>query len=367
MKIAFDHQIFSSQKYGGISRYFVKLGEQLSQATRFKADIQVIAPFHSNDFLMNAGAKLKVLQISNRKLLRSRRLTRIANDLVCSATLRSSRPDILHETYYCRRDGGPKGIKRVITVYDMIHELFPQHFSTTDETSEIKRLSISRADHVICISENTRNDLVNILGVDKDKTSVIHLGFALDHKSLLIEKLRGKPFVLYVGARGGYKNFSTLVSAYAKSHKTSSEFDLICFGGGPFGTNEINLFKKLGITESVKQVSGGDELLATHYGNASLFVYPSLYEGFGIPPLEAMSFGCAVACGNISSIPEVVGDAASFFDPRSVDSLSETLERTLFDSDLKRHLIKKGFSRVKQFSWERCAEETFAVYKKVIQ
>ena len=156
--------------------------------------------------------------------------------------------------------------------------------------------------------------------------------------------------------------------AYASSRRTSSEFDLVCFGGGPFGSDEILLFNKLGISEgSIEQVSGGDELLATYYSNASIFVYPSLYEGFGIPPLEAMSYGCAVACSNTSSIPEVVGDSAALFDPQSVDSLSETLEKTLFHSDFKRYLIEKGLNRIQQFSWERCAEETLAVYQKVSQ
>ena len=369
MKIAFDHQIFSSQKYGGISRYFVNLAEHLSDSSRFKSNVKVIAPFHKNDFLMNASKQLKVLQISSGNLARSKRITRIANDLVSSVALRSFQPDIIHETYYSCSVRGPIATRRVITVYDMIHELFPAYFSLSDKTSELKRISIGRADHVICISENTRNDLVRILGIDKEKISVIHLGFAFNLATPPPKaKVNDKPFILYVGARGGYKNFSTLILAYASSRRTSSEFDLVCFGGGPFGSDEILLFNKLGISEgAIKQVSGGDELLAAHYSNASIFVYPSLYEGFGIPPLEAMSFGCAVACSNTSSIPEVVGDSAALFDPQSVDSLSETLEKTLFHSDFKRYLIEKGLNRIQQFSWERCAEETLAVYQKVSQ
>lgn len=102
------------------------------------------------------------------------------------------------------------------------------------------------------------------------------------------------------------------------------------------------------------------------YKKASLFVYPSLYEGFGIPPLEAMSLGCPVACSNTSSIAEVVSNAGVYFDPYSVESISNTIKFILYDDSLRKELIKKGEKRIKYFSWEKCSLETYNLYKKLI-
>ena len=143
-------------------------------------------------------------------------------------------------------------------------------------------------------------------------------------------------------------------------------FDLVCFGGGAFTTREIALIKALNIdTKRVRQVPGSDEMLAGFYKAASAFVYPSLYEGFGIPPLEAMSFACPVVCSNVSSIPEIVGDAAEMFDPYDIESIQLAIERVVQDEELKSELINRGKERIKQFSWERCAQETLKVYKKI--
>ena len=118
---------------------------------------------------------------------------------------------------------------------------------------------------------------------------------------------------------------------------------------------------------NVKAVNGDDAKLANYYRNASLFVYPSLYEGFGIPPLEAMGYGCPVVCSNTSSIPEVVGDAAILFDPYSLDSISNAIETVLTNNHLRSSLISRGFEQIQKFSWKKCADETLDVYKKVLQ
>jgi glycosyltransferase involved in cell wall biosynthesis len=140
------------------------------------------------------------------------------------------------------------------------------------------------------------------------------------------------------------------------------------FGGGRLNVQELSLFDKLKISkDSLQQVNGDDATLAGYYKNASLFVYPSLYEGFGIPPLEAMSYGCPVACSNTSSIPEIVGRAAILFDPYSIDSMRDNIISILYNDKIKSSLILRGFKQIKNFSWKKCAIETYKVYKNVLK
>ncbi len=232
MRIAFDHQIFGWQEYGGISRYAYELAVEL--ATSCEQNVAIISPLYVNRYLAGAPKKLNVIGVSAPALPKSGRIYRMINSVIAWPILRHFHPDIVHETYYSSRRIAPKSAKVVLTVYDMIHEKFNEHVSMMDPTSREKALAVRRADHVICISEQTRQDLIELLGVDPAKTSVVHLGFTLTRQGVS-EKVTGttdRPFLLYVGKRGGYKNFEGLVKAYAASPKLRNDFDLICFGGG---------------------------------------------------------------------------------------------------------------------------------------
>jgi glycosyltransferase involved in cell wall biosynthesis len=281
--------------------------------------------------------------------------------------MRRFAPDIVHETYYSHTRTAPSSSKVVLTVFDMIHERFPAYFSSWDPLQREKVAAVQRADHVICISEHTRRDLVQLLGVEEAKTSVVHLGFSLTGAGEQLAEVPPRPYLLYVGARGGYKNFEGLLKAYSRSHALCRDFDLVAFGGGVLTPQERALIVELGLdTSKVRQMGGPDSVLAGLYRSAALFVYPSLYEGFGIPPLEAMSFNCPVACSNTSSIPEVVGDAASFFDPESTDSMVAAIESVLNHDKVRKELIAKGQQRILQFSWEKCAVQTQNVYRSIL-
>lgn len=366
MKIAFDHQIFAWQQYGGISRYMTELAGRLASAC--KQEVSILAPFYINNYIKYLPSEVTLLGIRAPVFKYCGRIYRPINYWMVRLAIRQFKPDIIHETYFSSVDVARGKAKVVLTVYDMIDEIFADVYSSISPVRKEKATAVKRADHIICISETTRRDLVRILNVPIEKTSVVHLGFSLTTipQETLRDLYKPKNFILYVGSRKGYKNFYGLLHAYATSEFLKNKYDLICFGGGAFTAKEIELYKGLGLSSNqVQQVSGDDAVLAIHYKSAKLFVYPSLYEGFGIPPLEAMSFDCPVVCSDTGSLPEVVGNAALMFDPTNYNSIQVTIEKVIENESLKNDLIERGRKQVALFSWEKCAQETLEVYKKV--
>lgn len=369
MKVTYDYQIFSLQRYGGISRYFLELAKELSTLPVADLKVGVNAPLYVNNYLADAPDYLHVFGKHLPVFRGAESVSRKVNAACSPLLMTALRPDIVHETYYASHSVAPRHSRVVITVYDMIHELFSQSFSNEERISTLKRQAINRADHVICISENTRQDLIRLFDVPVEKTSVVHLGFSLTTSNVAnvaIKELAARPYLLYVGLRGGYKNFENLLRAYASQSWIKDSFDLIAFGGGTFTVEERKIIEMLGVDSRVRQFGGGDEVLAALYKRAALFIYPSLYEGFGIPPLEAMSYGCPVVCSGTSSIPEVVGGAARLFDPLSIDSLVTAMLDVLQSVEISEELRALGLERVKEFSWHRCALETYAIYQQVL-
>lgn len=364
MRIVYDHQIFSWQGYGGISRYFFEIATSLNRS--FSTQVEIFAPFYLNRYLSDQSKLCKGTQVprGGRAILR-------VNNMLAHLTLKLRRDiDIFHETYYSRRDLCPRSAKRVISVYDMIHEKFADQFPSGDKTRYIKYEAVRRADHVICISENTQRDLVAIYDIPIEKTSVVYLGYSLGVKQdeLLLPPKVAQPYLLYVGQRAGYKNFEGLLKAYANSPVLRKEFKMVCFGGGAFSTKELEMINNLQLSpQQIIQFAGSDDVLAGLYASATAFVYPSLYEGFGIPPLEAMSFDCPVVCANTSSLPEVVGDAAEMFDPNNTEDMRTAVERVVLSKERNEELSRAGRERIKQFSWEKCAQETLALYQKLLE
>ena len=368
MKIAYDHQIFDSQKFGGISRYFFELANHLAGLDQEMLSCLINSPVYVNQYLRHSKKELEINGVAVSVMPKTGRIYRGINRLMSPIAFKQWKPDVVHETYYSQKSVAPADSKIVITVYDMIHELYPEFFSARDRTSEYKKTAVDRADHVICISENTQKDLIRLFGVAPEKTTVVHLGFALTQCGQAVLPLQDRPFLLYVGSRRGYKNFERLLAAYASKPELFDNYDLVAFGGGALKPHEVNMIEYFHIPlTQVRQVGGDDGVLAALYSQADMFVYPSLYEGFGIPPLEAMSFSCPVACSNASSIPEVVGDAALQFDPLDTDSIADALVGLASDSALRLKLIELGRARVGKFSWEQCAKQTLDVYRALLK
>lgn len=370
MKIAFDHQIFTQQSYGGISRYFVRLMQGLI-ALGHQAD--VIAPIHRNRYLKDLPPERVHGVELDRFPPKTGRLMMIVNDQLSKLNTRGMRLDVLHETYYGAQPLYPSAKGRVITVYDMIHEKYAANFSTNDPAIRHKRLAVDRADHVICISHSTKSDLCALFDVPEYKVSVVHLGFEKFKQQIYSTKTqsnahRKRPFLLYVGSRGGYKNFNSMLKAVASRPSLKDGFDVVAFGGGVFNASELGLIAALGFApQEVLQVGGGDEVLGSLYAHAAAFVYPSLYEGFGLPPLEAMAHDCPVVSSNSSSMPEVVGNAGEYFDPLDIEAQSDAICRVVFDAQRRNQLIETGRQRLPLFSWDRCARETQVVYQQVLR
>jgi glycosyltransferase involved in cell wall biosynthesis len=372
IKIAYNYQTFTEQKYGGISRMFSEVATRVDRIDDF--DIQIHAGIYQNYYLANnPNVRKKGFPISYpSRLINSSHWLRFflfVNSIFAKITLSIARPDIVHETYYSSTNIVPKKSKVIITVLDMVHEKFIDSMGNK-KFSIIKANSIKRADHIICISENTKKDLIEILNINPDKISVVYLGYAIGEKPLAQTiPIINSPYILYVGIKNQqYKNFERLLKAYGSSKKIQDNFKLVCFGPQPFSQKELDMMEQLGVnTDNFYHYSGDDKFLANLYTHATAFIYPSLYEGFGIPPLEAMSFNCPVVCSNVSSIPEVVGNAGEYFDPYTVESIIEAMEKVLFSVDIQQDLITKGQERVKMFSWEKCATETALVYKKLMR
>jgi len=367
MRVAFDYQAFTMQPYGGISRYFMHL---VQEYLSFDEQVKIFAPIHINAYLASLPSECVQGRRLNRYPAKTTRFFTMYNRLVSRSTIEQWRPDILHETYYARHASSSKKCPIVITVYDMIHELLHQEFPPRDNTACIKKIAIARADHVICISENTKKDLINLYEIPEHKISVVLLGFdqfANQAHAAQSQPKNGKPFLLYVGARGGYKNFAGFLKSVAASPSLKSDFDLLTFGGGKFKDAELSLIASLGFSSNqVRQISGDDTLLGSYYAMARAFVYPSLYEGFGIPPLEAMAHNCPVVSSNASSMLEVIGQAGEYFNPANTEEMQHAIESVVYSDRRVAELKALGTARLAHFSWAKCAEQTRSVYRKLL-
>jgi glycosyltransferase involved in cell wall biosynthesis len=362
MRVAFDSQIFRLQETGGISKYFVKLVQHLREADPKNSYI-IFGNITANRHLIDSGLKYSGINSKSalRKLVKNRfyDISKTFGPALESVLFSLNGIDIIHYTYYGYQYLKPGREKKVITIHDLIYEKFPSEFPDAAELLALKKKSIEDADHIICISENTKNDLVNYYNVDRKKTSVIYHGVDIIPSQTL--KRLNYDYILFVGKRGGYKNFEKTLAAYSQS-SLKGKFKLLCFGGGNFTKKETELIKINYLDDNVVYLEGSDDRLNNIYQHAFCLVYPSLYEGFGLPVLEAMANKCPVICSNGSSLPEIAGEAAILVDTSSVPELIRAMESLYNDAEFRNSLIRKGEANVKLFSWEATASKTRRVY-----
>jgi len=262
----------------------------------------------------------------------------------------------------------------IVTVHDLVRSCFRYAQETISERVLLKLdiKGIKRASHIIADSQNTRKDLIKYLKISENRITVIYPG--VDHsifKPYNI-KLLDKRYILYVGSERPRKNLGRLLEAFAKLKTEFPELKLVKVGTpGRSETYRRNMMAKLdslGITQDVIFVDFISELdLAHYYSSATLLAYPSLYEGFGLPPLEAMACGCPVVTSNSSSLPEVIGEAGIMVNPNDTESLAQAMRQVLTDSKLRDDMIRKGLEQAKRFSWKKTAEQTQEVYNKAAE
>ena len=365
MKIAYDYQAFTIQSYGGISRYYKDLTDELLKQGQ---EVNIFAGVHRNNYIsllpkgVVRGIKL------DKYPPKSTWAFQWLNHGISQLHLQRWKPDIIHETYYYPLPVLKTNAVHLTTVHDMIHELYASLLSSRDITSNQKKKALSRVDHIMSNSEHTKQDLVKLFGIDESKISVVHhaIDSSLFQNVVSNFDISSKPYLLYVGSRDGYKNFSGLIKAVASSSLLMRDFDVITVGAR-FSTVEKNLISSLGFANNqVKRISYlTDMQLAQFYSNAAAFIYPSLYEGFGLPPLEAMSAGCPVVCSNTSSMPEVVRNAGVYFNPLDIEEMRNAIEKVVFSEDLKNQLVTLGYENIKNFSSSKCASKTLEIYSRL--
>lgn len=381
MKILYDFQIFHSQKFGGISRYFFDLINYLNQTGLAKFDIpikygknihlknnpQLFSPPENNEIIFNKYHKYKYIKLIQKNLHLTP--TGLKKNISHSKEyIKRGDYDVFHPTYY--NDyfiDDIKNRKLVITIHDMISEIFPEHLSLSDRTIELKRSLINRANRIITVSNHTKKDLCNIYQIDPEIVDVVHLSCSFNIKSSSsIERIIDENYILYTGSRATYKNFYTFLNAIKPILLDFKNVKLVCTGP-PFNKEEINFFQKLELQNYIKHIFATDEDLVSLYINAELFAFPSIYEGFGIPILEAFSCDCPCALSNNSCFPEIAGNAAAYFNPKDYTSIRECINNLLIDKISREMLAKNGRDRLKLFNIDRTANDTLTSYKRALE
>lgn len=366
MNILYDHQIFTWQKIGGISRYYSELmlnislkGYDVTSTTKLTNNIYLENnPVYKRTNLSNF--------LSNLNVRGAARLKTVVNLRSTINGLKKGKFDIFHPTYYDPYYLNINFDKPVvITVYDLIHERFPEMFKGDKTTISNKGKTIKRASRVIAISEQTKKDLIEIYGMDSGKIDVVHLGHSVNND--LADPVNGVPenYILFVGARSGYKNFDRFLEAYKLISLKYPEIHIVCTGL-PFTKEESEKISKMNLTDKCHVYFVSDAQLTYLYNNALCFVFPSLYEGFGIPILESFAANCPVALSSESCFPEVARDGAAYFDPYDIESISTCILDIVSDTDKSNILREKGKEVLRNYSWEKVAADTVNVYEKLL-
>jgi glycosyltransferase involved in cell wall biosynthesis len=289
------------------------------------------------------------------------------------------RADLLHEPHYvlpllarCRS---------VVTIHDCIHLRFPEYLPSRAAFAyahAMIRLAVRKADRVLTVSDASKHDILHYTGVAEDKISVIYNGidsrFAAAPDAETVERVRQRfqlthPFVLYVGNIKPHKNLERLIAAFAAMREDGpDELKLVVVGDETSRHPGVRQAVHRHRLDKYVRFFGFQPAaqLVVFYRLARAFVFPSLYEGFGLPPLEAMANETPVVTSNVSSLPEVAGGAAMLVDPYDVASIADGMRRAVTDETLRQDLIARGRARAREFSWHRAAVATHAVYRDVL-
>lgn len=357
MKVFYDSTIFSRQTIGGISRYFVDFVNNLPDTVTPVLGVRT----SENMYLRELACCRRCLSL--RHVPDHRKLYKKINGFFDRRIMKRGEYDIIHptdyNTVYQRYNDKPV----VLTVHDLIHKRLPGWFSTR-AIDDIDNC-IMHADALIAISNTTKNDMVEYYGIDESRITVIYHGYTpVSQFGKGAAPVDGR-YVLFVGKRGGYKNFDTLLKAFAIVAERDRDLSLVCTGR-PFTADERRTINAAGLASLVKQHMFSTTQLGALYAGAECFVFPSKLEGFGMPILEAFSAGTPAALSDASCLPEIAGDAALYFNPDDPADIAASIMRIIENPEERTRLTAAGKRRLSDFSWKKTAEMTAEVYASVL-
>ena len=263
------------------------------------------------------------------------------------------------------------GIKSVISILDVSYLHFPKLFRKKDlyQLKYWGGYSINKAKRIITISHSSKSDIIKAYAIPSSKINIVYPGIKNLNQGVKNDMQNLEKYILFVGTLQPRKNIERLIEAFSvlTSENEFSDFKLIIIGKKGWEFEEIlKAPKKYNVEKNVSFLQDvTDEELPNYYKNAQLFVLPSLYEGFGLPVLEAMKYGVPVIVSNVSSLPEAGGDAALYVDPLSVSDIADKMKRVLSDESLRSEMVKKGKKQIEKFSWEKSAKETLKILEEV--
>ncbi len=353
--IIFGPEIWPLQENGGVSRYCFELINNLDE---LGINIKVLISPNNNDYSRRFNPKL-VVNLSDRSTqgLKS----------AISEIMTEYESGIYHATYFdsnFMKIAKTLNLKTFVTVHDLIGEIFPTRIKWFQRRNRDQEITTKLSDCVIAVSENTRKDTNQYYKIESQKINVIHLGVS-EIKSSTSQNIQvKKPFVLHVGKRENYKNFFLTINSVSHCDELN-ELNIVAFGGGNITTEEMKRIESLGMASRIQHITGDDTILAALYESAVALVYPSLYEGFGIPPLEAMRCNCAVIASNRASLPEICGKEIFYIDPTSEESLQDALLKVF--SNQSGYSKELAFQHSMTYTWRKTAIATVALYQKVLE
>ncbi len=363
-----------SKLKAGIGRYVSNLVNDLAKIDDKNKYFIFVNEDNFEWFANITNSNFKIIKLSNYSKIKFMRV--LWEQFILPLYCVTKKIDLLHSPGFTL----PfiKTCKQAVTIHDMTFFNYPEHHTF------LKRIyfpmmikhAAKRADLIFADSENTKQDIIKILKVKPDEIQTVHLGVEdiffekrneKETKRILSKYNINKKYLLFVGTIEPRKNIATLISAFAKLPR--EDLDLVICGKLGWMYDEIfSLIKKEGISEQVKLLGFvPDEDLPSLYANSEVFVYPSFYEGFGLPVIEAMASGCPVITSNLSSTKEIAGESAMLIDPNDQEELIQAIKNLLANDKMRQNLIKKGRLRAKEFTTLATAEKTLRAYQSMYE
>lgn len=371
MKIYLDGILYSWQTGGGIYRYFGELIKRFKVNKNTEVVIVMHAPAY--DVSIKKGVTIKnvtgITTVPRFGFNFIRKALYPINRILIENFFKKTTSGVFHSTYYTTYEN--LKIPQVLTVHDMTYEKFPNFFNSRGAKRFIanKKKCIMNADAIICVSNATKNTLLDIYAIDEKKVSVIYHGISesfISESNAREVNIGNKPYFLFVGYRNSYKNFTFFVEAFSM-WESNKDYNVLLVGGGEVSKEETLLFKKLGVEKQVRHLGFVEErFLGYVYTNAVAFVFPSLDEGFGIPILEAISSKTQVIASSIEVFKEIGGDMLIYFEPSNHESLIQAFTKSISGEVTKEELTIRSKYVIENFTWDMCAEKTMEIYNKVL-